>query len=431
MDQRCNKSTIPIRNLENFLRVIPPLSDADDDSNLLEKKYSVNAANFARSLPLPEQQRNEMQNRQPGQRPFIDIVRSRKPVSKSRALHSPIKIQNEVYEQTKFWENILVRALDEEFANAKAYKRRKENWWHSFHDKTKQYYAERMKLVEDFACRVFNTKNFAEVVVFACLWQGKEVFEKLRKCEAAKFMVTDPVIFSSSQMLKLHFVMGGSWTQLYRLARGLKKISNQKIQFPPVQEFVKYKRSLLLPKIRIFRNPVTQKCVGRYCDLLEVLNHSHSNREIVKQSSFFKPFRKVLSTPLILIAIHGDGTNQTKDLELLNFGFRMLNLGRVARNPAAMQLLLLEAFKEHMQVFDSFFMLIRDGIKEASTIGIKVICLGDDCELCAAGIAFVIVADSEGKYHNVRCIFFTFMIGRQCIFHFQSKMVYVTHVLLT
>ena len=64
MDQRCNKSTIPIRNLENFLRVIPPLSDADYDSNLLEKKYSVNAANFARSLPLPEQQRNEMQNRQ-------------------------------------------------------------------------------------------------------------------------------------------------------------------------------------------------------------------------------------------------------------------------------------------------------------------------------------------------------------------------------
>ena len=91
-------------------------------------------------------------------------------MSKSRALHSLIKIQNEVYEQTKFWENILVRALDEEFANAKAYKRRKENWWHSFHDKTKQYYAERMKLVEDFACRVFNTKNFAEVVVFACLW---------------------------------------------------------------------------------------------------------------------------------------------------------------------------------------------------------------------------------------------------------------------
>ena len=175
----------------------------------------------------------------------------------------------------------------------------------------------------------------------------------------------------------LHFIMGGSWTQLYKVTPGLARILKGKIKFPATKKFVEYKRSLPVPKIYKFLNPLTQKTLGRYCRVQDVLEYTFANELIVSKCDFMKPFRKTLGQPTIFYVIHRDGTHQTQNLELLNFGMRCLNLGRLACNPAVLQILFLEEHKEHIQIFDAFFILaMNEGIKAASRNGVHVICLG-------------------------------------------------------
>ena len=123
-----------------------------------------------------------------------------------------------------------------------------------------------------------------------------------------------------------------------------------------------------------------------------------------------KPFRKTLEQPTIFYVIHGDGTYQTQNLELLNFGMRCLNLGRLARNPAVLQILFLEEHKEHIQIFDAFFNLaMNEGIKAASRNGVHVICLGSSCQLCAGEVTrFKSLAPDglEKWFHLVKVVFF-------------------------
>ena len=210
----------------------------------------------------------------------------------------------------------------------------------------------------------------------------------------------------------LHFIMGGSWTQLYKVTPGLARILKGKIKFPATKKFVEYKRSLPVPKIYKFLNPLTQKTLGRYCRVQDVLEYTFANELIVSNCDFMKPFRKTLEQPTIFYVIHGDGTHQTQNLELLNFGMRCLNLGRLARNPAVLQILFLEEHKEHIQIFDAFFILaMNEGIKAASRNGVHVICLGSSCQLCAVTLEVTrfksLAPDGLEKwFHLVKVVFF-------------------------
>ena len=126
-------------------------------------------------------------------------------------------------------------------------------------------------------------------------------------------------------MLKLHFIRLKVWqklqTERYCFLQSIALLSTNEAYL-----FLKI-------EIKIYTNPLNQKSIGRHCDVLDVRTHTYGMPDIVKQTNFLKPLRKVLPEPRILIAFHGDGTNQTKDLELLNFAIRPLNLGRVSRNP--------------------------------------------------------------------------------------------------
>ena len=80
--------------------------------------------------------------------------------------------------------------------------------------------------------------------------------------------------------------------------------------------------------------------------------------------------------PLALYVNYGDGTKQTRHVELTNLLCRNMNLGRVTRNPAALQILYLDASKESTQAYDSAHIVsLEEGIKDAMENGVWVICL--------------------------------------------------------
>ena len=191
---------------------------------------------------------------------------------------------------------------------------------------------------------------------------------------------------------------------------GLTRILNKIIKFPSTKSFVAYKRSLPIPKIYRFVNPLNQKAIGRYCSAKEVLEFTFADERKVKECNFLKSFRITLAEPTIIYAIHGDGTHQSHNLELLNFGMRCLNFGRLARNPAVLQLLFLEEYKEHMQLFDLFFLqAMLEGLKEAMEKGVKVVCLDAICQLCAAEVNRFRSVGPDGLekwFHLVKVLFF-------------------------
>ena len=149
-------------------------------------------------------------------------------------MHSPIKIERECKEAAFFWEKILERALDEEF-KPNRWTKRSADWWKNFKNKTKEeYFGKRVQLVRDFACKVFESDLFKDVLAFLCLFVGKPVAEKLASCKfLARELNTDAIAVSNEQMLMLHFIMGGSWTQLYKVTSGLARILKGKIKFFP------------------------------------------------------------------------------------------------------------------------------------------------------------------------------------------------------
>ena len=80
---------------------------------------------------------------------------------------------------------------------------------------------------------------------------------------------------NNSQMLMLHFIMGGSWTQLYKRTAGLTRI-----------------------KQLLGGTGVQKKCWNLLVQMSKKL----------KECNFLKPFRITLTEPTICV-IHGDGTH--------------------------------------------------------------------------------------------------------------------------
>ena len=109
-----------------------------------------------------------------------------------------------------FWEKILERALDEEF-KPNRWTKRSADWWKNFKNKTKEeYFGKRVQLVRDFACKVFESDLFEDVLAFLCLFIGKPVAEKLASSKfLARELNTDAIVLVMSRCSCFTLLWGG------------------------------------------------------------------------------------------------------------------------------------------------------------------------------------------------------------------------------
>ena len=161
--------------------------------------------------------------------------------------------------------------MDEEFRLKP--NQRKEDWWKTIKTQNKEErYEKHVRLVRGNACGIFETKIFEHVLVFICLYTRKKVAEKLIKNKLIqKELKSDAIVVNNSQMLMLHFITGGSLTQLHKMTAGLSRILNKKIKFPSTKIFNAYKTSLPIPRIYRYLNPLNQTTIGKYWSAKEVL----------------------------------------------------------------------------------------------------------------------------------------------------------------
>jgi hypothetical protein len=127
--------------------------------------------------------------------------------------------------------------LDEEFRSKP--NRRKEDWWKTFKTQNKdERYEKRVRLVREYACRIFETEIFEDVLAFLCLYTGKTVAAKLIESKfIQKELNSDAIVVNNSQMLMLHFIMGGSWKTVIQNDVRANKNPEQKNKVPIHQKF--------------------------------------------------------------------------------------------------------------------------------------------------------------------------------------------------
>ena len=133
------------------------------------------------------------------------------------------------------------------------------DWWKSFDmGKKQETYGKRVGVLERVGCRLFKTSSFKEVILFLIRYEQLDPEKDLQTLiEQRKPKVR--VKIAARKMIRLKAVFGGSWSQLYKLAGGLKRISKGAIQCASQKEVVKTKRLLKCPRIYEHINPATRK----------------------------------------------------------------------------------------------------------------------------------------------------------------------------
>lgn len=375
----------------------------------------------------------------------------------TRTQHAPIKAIKSKEEKRDFWQSFVSKCMEEESMKRVAVP----DWWKVFKRQDREHnYGSRVALMQQLGCKLFRTDEFFEVLSFLFLYFGYDGKKRLAEVVKIHEGKPAPVRISARQIVKLKCISGGSWKQHFKYKGALNKISENKIQFASQPDVVKFKRSLRCPRIHKFTNPTTGNSLGRYCNFKDILEFTYSTPSIVKHMNFF--FEKTSLSedeemddgqleqkepemleqlniinsnegreqrePQALYAIYADGSKQTKVVEITCFGARNMNLGRITRDPAAMQIILLDTAKEGTQFFDSVFIeALNEGIADATKNGVWVICtelfqplnfeledgeLAEDvetnfpCQLCSLVDARYKATERDGIfgkqfYHNV------------------------------
>ena len=250
------------------------------------------------------------------------------------------------------------------------------DWWKKFSNTPKhreKNYGRRVGVLKKMALKLFKTENFREVLCFLMLFEGVDAKENLQELIKIQNEEKVSVKFSAQSLVKLKCISKVKWTNLFTLSRALQTLSNGKIKCATQAEVVEYKSKLRCPRIFEHTNPVTGKSSARYVTFEDSLAFTYSTPSIVKYMNFDFEGQ---SEPLAVDAIYGDGTKQTKHVELTNFLCRNVNLGRLTRNPAAVQIIYLDTAKESAQAFDSAHIAcFEEGIRKAAEEGVWVICL--------------------------------------------------------
>lgn len=304
------------------------------------------------------------------------------PIKEWNAKRAPIKAQIQKDNIRNAWRQFVKKAMAEE-----AIKRNFiPGWWKKFCRSTKELnYGGRVSLFKELSNKMFPGCDYLEVLSFLFLYEGLEGKAMLTNVVAVQETKPDRIKISARNVVKLKCIAGGSWNQFFKYKGGLQKISNNQIQFATRTAVVDFKQTLKCPRIYKFNNPATGASGGRYCKFSDILEFTYSNPAIVKHMEF--SFDKVMQPndggdayivkdePRALYAIYADGSKQTKITEITNFVARNLNLGRITRDPCAMQIILLDTAKECTQFFDAAFICaLNEGITDATTNGVWVIC---------------------------------------------------------
>ena len=241
-----------------------------------------------------------------------------------------------------FWFKVVEKCMQEQQTKHPD-NQKNPDWWKCFDIYLKEKnYGERVSIVRKVCTKLFRTTDFAGILCFLIRYEGvdaKKSLEDLIKIQQPKIK---PVKLSARKMVKLKCIFGGSSTQLYKVAGGLKRLSKGAIQCESKSEVVKLKRSMKCPQIFEHTNPSTQKKVARYCKFQDVLKFTYGTPGIARHMNFKFPGQ---DRPVALYVNYGDGTKQTRHVELTNLLCRNMNLGRVTRNPAALQIFFLDAAK--------------------------------------------------------------------------------------
>lgn len=314
----------------------------------------------------------------------------------TRTLDAPLKASQLKELKREYWRGFVTKCMEEEATKRVVVA----DWWKIFNrEKKETNYGSRVALMKELGCKLFCTEDFFEVIAFLYLYYGYDGKKRLAEVVKIQDGKPMPVKISARQVIKLKCVSGGSWAQNFAYKGALNRISGNKIQFASQSEVVQFKRSLRCPRIHKYRNPSTGHSMGRYCKFKDILEFTYSTPSIVKHMNFFFPKTQIPDDGELdgvpeeklgdldqkeatmegdaeaLYAIYADGSKQTKMVEITCFCARNLNLGRITRDPAAMQIILLDTAKECIQFFDSVFVeALMEGIKDATENGVWVIC---------------------------------------------------------
>ena len=86
---------------------------------------------------------------------------------------------------------------------------------------------------------------------------------------------------------------------------------------------------------------------------MDMVEKVFTNANIVARMKF--QFGTIDDKPILLIVLHIDGAQQTSFGHVLCVLARLMNLGHIARNPSALQIIALDEVKESATYFHSLF----------------------------------------------------------------------------
>ena len=273
----------------------------------------------------------------------------------------------------------------------------------------KETYKRRVGLLEFLGNKLFGSETLDQIVSFLFCYMGKPFKDAVSKNHRdLQLDGIGELKISPEEALAIHFESKVSYTQQFNLFASLKrKLPKDAIDFPTKGEVVAYKRQLLVPPIKKFRN-LEGKEIGRVSLLSDVLQYEFSNKDVVKNCNFFISDANI---PKVLICNHTDGARQSLSVELVSILLRIINLNEVSRNPFSQLILALEQSHESGALFDLLFKAceINEGLEHLYKHGLDVVCLEESCTLCTKEIPRFKKPQPDGKsawYHTVSFVLF-------------------------
>ena len=160
-----------------------------------------------------------------------------------------------------FWFKIVEECMQEQ-QSKHTNNENNPDWWKGFDMYMKEEnYGKRVSIVRRVCTKLFRTTDFAGILCFLMRYEGVDAKKSLEDFIKIQQPKIKPVKLSARKMVKLKCLFGGSSTQLYKVAGGLKRLSKGAIQCESKSEVVKLKRTIKCPQI--FEHQIPQKKKNR------------------------------------------------------------------------------------------------------------------------------------------------------------------------
>lgn len=218
----------------------------------------------------------------------------------------------------------------------------------------------RCKLTDEMLTLLFKTKENTADSVYAMLFsRSKRAVRSVRE----KFgMNVENFTFTARQMLDIHFRLEhSSYNLLQQVGKALSAVSNGFIKFETMASLRKHRDEYVCGEISEFIKP--EGCpdgrpVGRMWKHEDMLPMVFEVDAIVQAYNFF-PYGHEDESPQIVVESHYDGAEEHSYATSVNGVTRLIGLGDMERNPAAILINFLEESKESAPLMQKF---IKDGV---------------------------------------------------------------------